>query len=141
MARLITLSASSQGLQAGNVVAMKVREQKAAEFPNLHFVIGTDTLVRLVDKKYYDNSEGKMIQTLTSMPCRFVVGGRLEQSKVTANDVSKSSLSAANTQFITGQQEVKALPGQLQSKFVLLKDFRVDISSTELRKHISKGQQ
>lgn len=117
------------------------QQQKAAEFPNLHFVIGTDTLVRLVDKKYYDNSEEKMIQTLSSMPCRFVVGGRLEQSKVTANDASKSSLSAANTRFITGQKEVKALPGQLQSKFVLLKEFRVDISSTELRKHISKGQQ
>ena len=62
-----------------------------------------------------------MLAALESMPCHFVVGGRLEQK----TDVPK---------FVTGEQDVQKLPADLQSKFTILKDFRVDVSSTELRK-------
>lgn len=90
----------------------------------LHFVIGTDTLVRLIDPKYYGNSFDSMLEALRTMPCRFVVGGRLEQK--TSTPV-----------FVTGEEQVAGLPADLQDKFILLKDFRVDISSTELRQQMS----
>jgi nicotinic acid mononucleotide adenylyltransferase len=95
----------------------------------LHFVIGTDTLVRMVDPKYYDNSSDKMMNALLKMPCRFVVGGRLEQSKIKDGSAT----------FVTGKETVDALPKELQAKFILLPDFRVDISSTELRKKKTEG--
>jgi nicotinic acid mononucleotide adenylyltransferase len=91
------------------------------EEKDLAFCIGTDTLVRLVNPKYYNNSEKEMIQVLSNLPCRFYVGGRLEQN---------------STSFLTGKEEIDALPPQLQSKFTLLPDFRVDVSSTEIRKQL-----
>jgi nicotinic acid mononucleotide adenylyltransferase len=90
----------------------------------LHFVIGTDTLVRLIDPKYYNNSKDEMLSTLEKMPCHFVVGGRLTQK-------------TDSPTFVTGKEEVQRLPASLQSKFTLLGEFRVDISSTELRKEMS----
>ena len=35
------------------------------------FAMGTDTLVRLLDCKYYDNSQEKMVDALRAMPCKF----------------------------------------------------------------------
>lgn len=93
----------------------------------LHFCIGTDTLVRLIDPKYYSNSQEEMLRVLDSMPCRFVVGGRLEQKK----DASKAV-------FVTGQEDVEKLPEALQTKFIILPDFRVDISSTALRRKMAE---
>lgn len=46
------------------------------------FVIGTDTMVRLIDAKYYGNNEENMMSALEEMKDKgvhFVVGGRLEQ--------------------------------------------------------------
>lgn len=96
----------------------------------LHFVIGTDTLVRLLDPKYYSNSEEEMLRALSNMPCRFVVGGRLEQRK---NKVDSDD-SADAPVFVSGQEEVDQLPTELHAKFSILPDFRVDVSSTEIRK-------
>ena len=48
------------------------------------FVIGTDTFVRIVNPKYYDNSVDSMIEALRFIKNKgvhFVVGGRLEQGK------------------------------------------------------------
>jgi nicotinic acid mononucleotide adenylyltransferase len=90
----------------------------------LNFVIGTDTLVRLLNPKYYNDSRQDMLRILQELPCHFVVGGRLAQKTDTP-------------EFITGQSEVDELPAALQSKFTLMPDFRVDVSSTELRKQIS----
>jgi nicotinic acid mononucleotide adenylyltransferase len=101
-----------------------------SENDRLNFVIGTDTLVRLVDPKYYGGSSEAMLETISSMPCQFVVGGRLEQKKGT--DKHEPAV------FVTGQQTVDALPQVLQEKFIVLPDFRVDISSTELREKMSK---
>ncbi|KAL7579970.1 hypothetical protein ACA910_004965 [Epithemia clementina (nom. ined.)] len=96
--------------------------------PDLHFVIGTDTLVRILNPKYYDNSQDNMIAALRSMPCQFVVGGRVQQGGNTEHPA-----------FVSGQEDVAKLPKDLKSKFVLLdeNDFRVDISSTELRRRDS----
>lgn len=91
----------------------------------LTFVIGTDTLVRLLDPKYYD-SVPDMFRILQEMPCKFVVGGRLSQK-------------TDQPEFVNGQAEVDALPTpELRAKFTLLQDFRVDISSTEIRKQLSQ---
>jgi len=113
------------------------RSFSSTEPEPLHFVIGTDTLVRIMDPKYYDNSEDKMLQALYDMKCNFVVGGRLEQNKATSGGESEP-------EFVTGREEVKKLPDDLQHKFTLLEDFRVDISSTELRRqkalHSADGQ-
>jgi nicotinic acid mononucleotide adenylyltransferase len=90
----------------------------------LNFVIGTDTLVRLLNPKYYNDSMSDMLRILQELPCHFVVGGRLAQKTDTP-------------EFITGQSDVDELPPALHSKFTLMPDFRVDVSSTELRKQMS----
>jgi hypothetical protein len=87
----------------------------------LNFVIGTDTLGPLLNPKYYGDNEFEMLRILQEMPCHFVVGGRLAQK------------TDKTPEFITGQSEVDELPAALQSKFTLMPDFRVDMSSTELR--------
>ena len=48
------------------------------------FVIGADTMVRIVDPKYYGNSRDDMLEAVRDMGNRgvhFVAGGRLEQNK------------------------------------------------------------
>lgn len=91
----------------------------------LHFSIGTDTLVRLIDPKYYNNSRSEMTQSLSKMSCHFIVGGRLDQSKVTGSI------------FISGEQIISGLPLELREKFTIIPDFRIDLSSTEIRQRIA----
>mmetsp|Transcript_34695 Transcript_34695/g.46548 ORF Transcript_34695/g.46548 Transcript_34695/m.46548 type:complete len:94 (-) Transcript_34695:731-1012(-) len=45
------------------------------------------------------------------------------------------------SKFITGQEELSTLPNDVQDLFILIReeDFRVDISSTELRKQASSS--
>ena len=97
----------------------------------LPFVIGTDTLVRLVDPKYYSNSHEQMVAALEGMACDFVVGGRLEQKKT--DDGVKPV-------FVSGETEIEKLPDSIRPKFTALADFRVDISSTEIRRQTSAEQ-
>ncbi|MCZ6619512.1 MAG: hypothetical protein O7E57_15425 [Gammaproteobacteria bacterium] len=51
---------------------------KARQFPNAHFVLGTDTLLRINDPKYYHNSttHDDALAELIDLDCRFVVFGR-----------------------------------------------------------------
>jgi nicotinic acid mononucleotide adenylyltransferase len=90
----------------------------------LYFVIGSDTLVRIINPKYYNNSQDQMLGFLYGLPpqVRFVVGGRLEGGKV-----------GDQAAFVSGQEAVQSLPSDLHDKFLLLPDFRVDTSSTEIR--------
>jgi len=96
----------------------------------LPFVIGTDTLVRLVDPKYYNGSHEQMVKALEGMACDFVVGGRLEQKKTD---------DGTEPVFMSGEDEIKKLPDSIRPKFTALPDFRVDISSSEIRKKESNG--
>lgn len=89
----------------------------------LTFCIGTDTLVRLLDPKYYQNSRDTMIATLEQLPCHFVAGGRVNSQNV----------------FVTGEAALAELPRHVAAKFTLLPEFRVDISSTELREQTKKS--
>lgn len=92
------------------------------------FVIGTDTMVRILNPKYYADSEENMLEAVREMGragVHFVVGGRLEQR-----------LGGDSTKFVSGEDEVKVLPKDVQQMFTLVteEDFRVDISSSEIRK-------
>ncbi len=96
------------------------------------FVLGTDTFVRIINPKYYDNSMENMIEALVDMKekgVHYIVGGRLEQ------------MESGSKKFINGEEEVKSLPMHLQEMFTLLseEEFRLDVSSTEIRKKM-QGQ-
>ncbi len=95
--------------------------EKAALFPNATFVLGFDTARRLIDPRYYGDEPTRRdaaLHAIASRGCRFVVGGRVEQCgsfRIWTND---------------------ALPGEFHDLFASLPEveFRVDVSSTELRK-------
>jgi len=92
------------------------------------FVLGADTMVRILNPKYYGNDRDNMIAALEDMMQKgvhFVVGGRLEQG------------TGGIPKFVNGQEVIDELPDTMKdSMFTLLSedDFRLDISSTELRK-------
>ena len=94
--------------------------EKAALFPNATFVLGFDTARRLIDPRYYRDEltqRDEALHAIASRGCRFVVGGRVEgcgSFRTWTND---------------------ALPGEFHDLFASLPEaeFRVDVSSTELR--------
>jgi len=97
--------------------------QKAKLFPNSVFVIGYDTAIRILHKKYYENSEEKMVEELQGMMrlgCKFLVAGRIN----------------AEEEYCTLQGV--EVPVALKELFISIPSFRVDISSTELRSRILK---
>lgn len=92
---------------------------KAKLFPGTVFVVGYDTAVRLLDPIYY---EGEMVGMVTALQeireagCRFLVGGRLTQKGYkTLEDIP--------------------VPKGFEDRFEGMSEaeFRVDLSSTELR--------
>jgi len=108
-----------------NVVATKASLfiDKARLFPNCTFLIGADTLERLLDVKYYNNSELEMVSALTEinvLGCKFIVAGRIKGDSFVTGD---TILSAAN------------LPPKIHRMFFNFSevDFRDDNSSTALR--------
>ncbi len=93
--------------------------RKARLFPGCAFVIGCDTAARIVDPKYYGGQQSKMLlalEELRGLGCRFLVAGRKEGGSFRTLD------------------EV-AVPEGFEDMFSAIpeSDFRVDISSTELR--------
>jgi hypothetical protein len=98
--------------------------KKARLFPGCTFVMGADTAQRLVDPKYYSNSEGEMAVSLAAIQekgCSILVGGRA---------LNKGS-------FLTEAAVLSGagIPDSLKGMFRGLPEnsFRVDISSTDLR--------
>ncbi len=107
----------------------------AAFLPNkrqITFIIGTDTMVRIINPKYYGDYDNmlKAVRDMGKEGVHFVVGGRLEQG----ND-------GGGEKFITGEEELVDLPSDVRDLFTIIQeeDFRVDISSTELRKKIDES--
>ncbi|KPI88799.1 hypothetical protein ABL78_2114 [Leptomonas seymouri] len=122
----------AQFLERGERIAVtnaKLFINKAKLFPGHGFLIGIDTAVRVLDPQYYSTStdpheaEAAMIEALQrdigDRGCYFVVGGR----KVGDNPESWKDLS------------MLSVPPAIQHLFMGIPDveFRVDISSTELR--------
>jgi hypothetical protein len=110
------------GLKGEGTVALTrtpTFQRKSEVFPGSVFVIGWDTMVRVIDPKYYGDSETAMLTALADIwarGCRFLVAGRqVDGSFRTLEDV--------------------AIPGGFQPLFTAIPEerFRVDVSSTELR--------
>ncbi len=94
--------------------------EKAELFPGCLFVIGADTAVRIVQPRFYGNSEEKMAEALTRFQaanCRFLTAGRVDE---TGRFVGMDDLTvpAAYRDLFQGIPE---------------EAFRVDLSSTALR--------
>ena len=93
--------------------------EKARLFPGVVFIIGTDTLSRLVDPHYYGGDEVRMLLALSeieSAGCRFLVAGRVQREEyLILDDVPVPS------RFSGLFQEIPE------------SEFREDVSSSELR--------
>jgi phosphopantetheine adenylyltransferase len=93
--------------------------EKARLFPGSVFVVGWDTVVRLVQPRYYEDSEAQMraaLEEMRALGTRFLVAGR-------AADGSFHTLADAPP------------PAPYASMFEPISEalFRADVSSTELR--------
>ncbi|MDE2778633.1 MAG: hypothetical protein OXI91_03010 [Chloroflexota bacterium] len=93
--------------------------QKSELFPGGVFVIGWDTMIRLIDPRYYGNSETTMLTALAEIwarGCRFLVAGRQVDGNFRTLDETP-------------------VPQGFQPLFQAIPEaqFRADISSTELR--------
>lgn len=95
--------------------------EKARIFPDTTFVVGVDTALRVLDRRYYDESARGMERALAEIQdlgCRFLVAGRLMESGdfATLGDL--------------------AVPDRFAPMFVEIpaEKFRCDISSTAIRK-------
>ncbi len=93
--------------------------EKARYFPGAHFVVGIDTLLRIVDPEYYAGTEARdrALAEIFDLGTRFVVFGRtLEQGFLSLSDVE--------------------LPGRLGEACMEVSQevFDEPVSSTELRR-------
>lgn len=93
---------------------------KAELFGPCDFVVGADTITRVLNPKYYGGLRGleQALKRLKERRCGFVVAGRLD------NDLE---------QFVETHQAVSTAPEAFKDMFLLMPEFRMDISSTELR--------
>ncbi|CUE72354.1 Hypothetical protein, putative [Bodo saltans] len=101
------------------ITAAKLFVEKAEMFPNHGLVVGIDTARRVLDKQYYNNDDSKMIAAMKAIDnfgCYFVVGGR------------KRDDGWDDLDDLTVPPELKHM-----FKGINRADFRVDISSTEIR--------
>lgn len=93
--------------------------EKSELFPNVTFIVGIDTLVRIADPKYYGGDQSRRdaaIAEIASRGCRFLAFGRVIDDKFTV--LSDLTLPPALAAIC---DEVPAT------------EFREDVSSTELR--------
>jgi hypothetical protein len=98
--------------------------EKAELFPGCLFVIGADTAERIVQPRFYGDSEQRMADALArfrAANCRFLTAGRLDKAG----------------RFV-GLDDL-ALPAVYRDLFQSIPEraFRMDLSSTELRGRIA----
>jgi hypothetical protein len=94
--------------------------EKAELFPGAVFVIGADTAARIVQHRFYENSETRMHDALARIRqqgCRFLVAGRVDTSGCFLGCDDLSLPESARDLF-------EAVPAAR---------FRFDLSSTQLR--------
>lgn len=94
--------------------------QKAELFHDSVFVVGYDTVIRLVDSKYYGDSNAMLLQfaRLRNEGCSFLVAGRVRDGRfLTLADMDMPAVLPQGGLF----EEIPEI------------EFRADISSTELR--------
>jgi len=98
---------------------------KARVFKNRTFVVGVDTICRIGDTRFYEDSDAKMesaVQAIASSGCRFLVFGRKNGDKFI--DVHAAEIPDLLAEICICVDE---------------KQFRADVSSTELRRRLSHG--
>jgi hypothetical protein len=93
--------------------------EKALLLPNLIFIVGADTALRIVEPRYYGGSDSALktaLDAIRQTGCRFLVAGRLFQG-----------------QFLTASHI--GIPNGYEDLFEPLPEtqFRRDVSSTDLR--------
>jgi len=96
---------------------------KARLFPSCTWLVGADTLARIADPRYYGSVSGRdvALAELADRDCRFLVFGRLIGARfVTLNDLDLP-------------------PGLRRRCQTVAPEFRMDISSTELRARMPQG--
>ena len=103
--------------------------EKARLFPHHGFIIGFDTLERLLDLKYYNNCKNHWKEAMLAIKnngCFFIVGGRLNKDASSENSQRKGTWQDSSSIII---------PYPLSDMIVHLskEEFRIDISSTEIR--------
>jgi len=95
--------------------------EKAEILPNTVFVVGVDTAVRILDPRFYGDSEARLSHALESIArqgCRFLVAGRSDgESFLTLNDLEVPE---------AFRKLFEALPPQ---------QFREDVSSSSIRRN------
>ena len=94
--------------------------QKAHLFPNTTFIVGYDTAARILHPRYYNNSPQEMENALNQIHeqgCHFLVASRLDKNNI-FRDSTHLNIPTPFTHLFT------PIPPE---------QFRVDISSTELR--------
>ena len=97
--------------------------EKLALFPSPTFVVGADTIARIVEVRYYDGDPEKMqraVRRLSESGCRFLVFGRVDQTGRSSRFQSLDQL---------------ALPDAFEAicDSVTESEFREDIASRDLR--------
>lgn len=118
-AEILRRLAQFDDTEAIAVTRTPVFYRKADLFPGCVFVIGWDTATRLVDPRYYDGSDARLVsalQHIRAQGCRFLVAGRAHDGAFhTLDDV--------------------AIPRGFADLFDAIPEsaFRQDVSSTELR--------
>lgn len=116
---------------------------KSKLYCNSNFVMGVDTFKRLTSKKYYSDLETEMIAALATIKANgihFMVGGRTDDQSgdfLTMDNFTSDVVSSSNSNS-TSSCSSSLLPPSIMSMFTGLteEDFRVDLSSTELRKKL-----
>jgi hypothetical protein len=94
--------------------------EKARLFPGAVFVVGADTAARIVQPRFYDDSEERMAEALAAFRdqgCRFLVAGRVDANGVFCG-LDNLAIPLAWRELFTG------IPAD---------QFRMDVSSTQLR--------
>ncbi|MBI1918243.1 MAG: hypothetical protein HYS12_26420 [Planctomycetes bacterium] len=94
--------------------------RKAQLFCGTSFVVGYDTVVRLVAKEYYGDSESRMIEALDAIRacgCRFLVAGRVDEGG-TFRSLEHVRIPESHRDLFDAIPEA---------------EFRADLSSTKLR--------
>jgi nicotinic acid mononucleotide adenylyltransferase len=93
--------------------------EKCRIFPDVTFIVGADTVSRIADTKYYNNSIDQRDSALDEMrksSTKFLVFGRYSEKEFL--DLDKLTLPAALTDMCIRVAE---------------EDFRMDVSSSEIR--------
>ncbi len=94
-------------------------EEKSQLFPGVTFAVGADTIRRICKLKYYENNQARFEQAIASIKSngnRFLVFGRIEDGE-----------------FLESEQlDLPASVSEL-CEFVSSQEFRIDISSSEIR--------